>query len=241
MTASYYRLPGGLVLALQADEPFPPVEHALSEPNGLIAVGGDLSPQRLLAAYRKGIFPWFGADEPLLWWSPDTRMVLFTDEVKISRSLAKRLKKQDYEVRLDYDFAAVMQACATVPRDEQNGTWITPEMIDAYTELHRLGYAHCIEVWMDGALAGGLYGVQIGAMFYGESMFHYRTNASKIAFVHLAQFLRRQGGSMMDCQMHTGHLASLGAREIPRDEFVARIESLLNQPHRFDRWTHDTP
>jgi leucyl/phenylalanyl-tRNA--protein transferase len=241
MTGSYYQLPGGYVLALQQHEPFPPLEMALKEPNGLIAIGGDLSPERLLQAYRHGIFPWFSEGEPVLWWSPDPRMVLMLDELKVSRSLAKRLRKQDYEIRLDHDFAAVMHACASVVREGQNGTWITPAMMEAYCELHRMGYAHCIEVWMEGKLAGGLYGVQIGGMFYGESMFHRVRDASKIAFVHLVRFLQAQGCGMMDCQMHTSHLASLGAREIAREEFAARLQHLLNQPRSPERWFYDTP
>jgi len=241
MTGSYYQLPGGYVLALQQHEPFPPLEMALKEPNGLIAVGGDLSPERLLQAYRHGIFPWFSEGEPVLWWSPDPRMVLMLDELKVSRSLAKRLRKQDYEIRLDHDFAAVMHACASVVREGQNGTWITPAMMEAYCELHHRGYAHCIEVWMEGKLAGGLYGVQIGGIFYGESMFHRVRDASKIAFVHLVRFLQAQGCGMMDCQMHTSHLASLGAREIAREEFAARLQHLLNQPRSPERWFYDTP
>jgi len=241
MTGSYYQLPGGFVLALQENEPFPPLDMALAEPNGLIAIGGDLSPERLLQAYRHGVFPWYSAGEPILWWSPDPRMVLMLDELKVSRSLAKRIRRKDYEIRLDYDFAAVMHACASVVREGQNGTWITPPMIEAYCELHRLGYAHCIEVWMDGALAGGLYGVQIGGMFYGESMFHRIRDASKIAFVHLVRFLQEQGCGMMDCQMHTTHLASLGAREIAREEFAARLRPLLNQPRSPERWFYDAP
>lgn len=241
MTGSYYQLPGGYVLALQRNEPFPPLGMALKEPNGLIAVGGDLSPERLLQAYRRGIFPWFSEGEPVLWWSPDPRMVLVLDELKVSRSLTKRLKKQDYKIRFDNDFAAVMHACASVVREGQNGTWITPAMIEAYCELHRMGYAHCIEVWINGALAGGLYGVQIGGMFFGESMFHRVRDASKIAFVHLVRFLQARGCGMMDCQMHTTHLASLGAREIVREEFEARLQHLLNQPHPPERWSYDAP
>ncbi len=226
MTA-YYRLPGGLVTALEADQPFPSVASALQDPNGLIAIGGDLSPARLLQAYRQGIFPWFSAGDPLLWWSPDPRMVLLPDEMRVSRSLAKRLRRQDYEIRVDQDFRAVIEACATAVRPGQDGTWITPQMIAAYCELHRLGYARCIEVWIDGALAGGLYGVHIGGVFFAESMFHRVRDASKIAFVHMVRFLQEQGCGMMDCQMHTAHLQSLGAREIGREEFVARLQLLL--------------
>jgi len=211
--------------------PFPPVEHALHQPNGLLATGGDLSPERLLAAYRRGIFPWFGPGDPILWWSPDPRMVLFPAEFRLSQSLRKTLRRHAYEIRTDTVFAQVMRACAA-PRDGEGGggTWILEEMIAAYGALHRQGHAHSVEVWMDGELAGGLYGVHIGAMFFGESMFSRRRDASKIALAHLAaQWQRRYGdNSPIDCQMHTAHLASLGAREIPRTEFVARVQELVN-------------
>lgn len=227
---AYYRLPGGLVMALEADaQPFPPVETALQDPNGLLAIGGELSPQRLLQAYRQGIFPWFSEGDPLLWWSPNPRMVLLPDEMRVSRSLAKRLRRQDYEIRVDQDFQAVIEACASVPRLEQQGTWITPVMIEAYCELHRLGHARCIEVCINGQLAGGMYGVQIGGVFFAESMFHRVRDASKIAFVHMVRLLQQQGCGMMDCQMHTAHLQSLGAREIGREEFVTRLRMLLGE------------
>ncbi len=208
---------------------FPPVERALAEPrgpNGLLAAGGDLSPQRLLAAYRRGIFPWYSAGEPILWWSPDPRMVLFPDELKISRSLAKVLRNADYEVRLDTAFADVMAACASMPRPGQAGTWITAEMQAAYRRLHQLGYAHSVETWIDGRLAGGLYGVAIGRAFFGESMFSRRSNASKIALAHLCEHLERLEFGIIDCQMETPHLASLGARPIPRSDFVALLRTL---------------
>jgi leucyl/phenylalanyl-tRNA--protein transferase len=224
---SFYRLPGGDVVALDADTPFPPLRAALQHPNGLLAIGGDLTPQRLLDAYAHGIFPWFSPGEPVLWWSPDPRMVMFPDELKVSRSLAKRLKKNNYEVRFDTAFREVMQACSTAPREGQNGTWIVPDMVDAYCRLYELGYAHSAETWIDGELVGGLYGVKLGRMFYGESMFHRVTDASKIAFVHMVRRLQQQGIGMIDCQMHTSHLASLGAREIPRDEFSHRLTKLV--------------
>lgn len=210
--------------------PFPPVEHALHQPNGLLAAGGELSPERLLIAYRRGIFPWFGPGDPILWWSPDPRMVLFPAEFRISHSLHKTLQRHAYEIRTDSAFEQVMRACAA-PRDREGGdTWIFEEMIAAYCELHRRGYAHSVEVWMDEELAGGLYGVGIGAMFYGESMFSRRTDASKIALAHLAAQWRRWHGErgLIDCQMVTPHLASLGAREISRTEFVARVQELIN-------------
>jgi len=206
--------------------PFPPLSAALQEPNGLLAVGGDLSPERLLEAYRRGIFPWYSPGEPILWWSPDPRMVLFPDEFKVSRSLGKTLRQDWYEVRLDSAFREVIQACAETPRPGQHGTWIVPEMQAAYARLHELGLAHSVEVWASGELIGGLYGIALGRMFYGESMFSWRTDASKIATAHLARFLGSHGFGMIDCQMKTSHLASLGAREIPRSEFIARLTSL---------------
>jgi len=216
-----------MIPLLQRDSRFPPLSQALTDPNGLLAAGGDLSPRRLLDAYQHGIFPWFSPDDPILWWSPDPRMVLFPSEFSISHSLRKTLRKGAYVVRTDSAFEQVMRACAA-PRGEENGTWITEGMIAAYGELHRLGYAHSIEVWMDNELAGGLYGVAIGQMFYGESMFSRRSDASKIALAHLARQLERWNFGMIDCQMYTPHLASLGARAIPRAEFIARLQELIN-------------
>lgn len=207
--------------------PFPPLSRALAEPNGLLAAGGDLSAERLIDAYRNGIFPWYSADQPLLWWSPDPRMVLVPAEVKISRSLGKRLRKGDFEIRTDSAFEAVMRACAA-PRDNHGGTWITDEMIAAYTALHRRGLAHSVETWINGELAGGLYGVALGRMFYGESMFTRATDASKLALAHLARQLARWQFGMIDCQMSTPHLASLGAREMPREDFVRQLKDLVN-------------
>lgn len=212
---------------LTAAHEFPPLATALSEPNGLLAVGGDLAPERLLAAYRRGIFPWYSPGEPILWWSPDPRMVLFPAEFKVSRSLGRTLRRGGYEVRLDTAFARVIAACAQTPRRGQHGTWIVPEMQAAYRRLHELGLAHSVETWVDGELVGGLYGIALGRMFYGESMFSWRSDASKIAVAHLARYLERLGFGMVDCQMHTAHLASLGAREIPRDNFIARLDALV--------------
>jgi len=206
---------------------FPPVTQALRSPNGLLAAGGDLTTARLLEAYRHGIFPWFSEGEPILWWSPDPRMVLFPAEFKVSQSLRKTLRLGQYEVRFDSAFREVMQACAA-PREGANGTWIHEEMIAAYCELHRLGYAHSVETWMDGELVGGLYGMALGRMFYGESMFSRKTDASKIALAHLSVQLARWNFGMIDCQMKTPHLASLGAREIPRKEFITRLQDLIN-------------
>ncbi|MDP1706179.1 MAG: leucyl/phenylalanyl-tRNA--protein transferase [Sulfurimicrobium sp.] len=223
---------------LYPGEAFPPVVKALREPNGLLAAGGDLSPQSLVVAYRHGIFPWFNPGEPILWWSPDPRMVLFPDELKVSRSLRKTLKKRDYEVRVDTAFKVVMRNCAA-PRDGQPGTWISEEMLAAYSRLHEMGLAHSVETWRDGELIGGLYGIALGKMFYGESMFSHATDASKIAFVHLVRQLERWNFGMIDCQMKTAHLASLGAREIARAEFVQRLSLLIELPHESGRWQFD--
>ena len=212
---------------LTENTPFPPLDSALHTPNGLLAAGGDLSSSRLLTAYRHGIFPWFNPGEPILWWSPDPRMVLIPSEIRISRSLAKVLRKGTFEVRCDTAFEQVMRGCAS-PRAGQGGTWIHEDMIAAYCRLHELGYAHSVETWIGGNLAGGLYGIAIGRMFYGESMFSRVSNASKIALAHLARQLEQWQFGMIDCQMKTGHLASLGAREIPRIEFIARLQELIH-------------
>jgi leucyl/phenylalanyl-tRNA---protein transferase len=218
---------------------FPPVEFALTEPNGLLAAGGDLTPTRILAAYRQGIFPWYSAGEPILWWSPDPRMVLFPAELKISRSLVKVLRNKPYEVTLDTAFPLVIAACAGTPREGQAGTWITAEMQDSYCRLHELGHAHSVEVWMTGKLVGGLYGMAIGQAFYGESMFSRHTNASKIALAHLCMHLQRQGFGIIDCQMETTHLASLGARPIPRSDFIALLRRLVVADVRPGHWPTD--
>jgi leucyl/phenylalanyl-tRNA--protein transferase len=212
---------------LERDDPFPPVEEALRNPNGLLCAGADLSVPRLLAAYRNGIFPWYSGDEPILWWSPDPRMVLFCDELKISRSLAKNLRNKGFETRIDSAFAKVIKACAE-PRKEGAGTWISTEMQAAYVALHRAGHAHSVETWLDGRLVGGLYGVAIGRAFFGESMFSRETDASKVALVALVEELRRRDCPMIDCQQRTPLLASLGAREIPRRQFLRRLAALVN-------------
>ena len=217
---------------------FPPVETALREPNGLLAMGGDLSVGRLLDAYRHGIFPWFNPGEPILWWSPDPRMVLVPGEVRVTRSLAKRIRNAGFEVRFDTAFVEVMRACAE-PREGAGGTWISPAMIAAYTRLHQAGYAHSVETWHDGRLVGGLYGVSIGRMFYGESMFSREPDASKVALVQLARQLQRWKFGLIDCQMETAHLASLGARTMPRGAFTARLAELVNLPHLPGPWTFD--
>lgn len=217
---------------------FPPVESALSEPNGLLAVGGDLSPQRLLEAYCKGIFPWFNEDDPILWWSPNPRMVLFPNELKISRSLRKTLKKDYYQIRTDSNFTQVMHACAA-PRKGQAGTWIHPQMVTAYSILHEMGLAHSVETWVDGILVGGLYGVSLGKVFFGESMFSLAPDASKIAFVHLVKQLQYWEFGLIDCQVKTGHLASLGAREISRVEFSQKLDTLITGFKPGKQWDFD--
>lgn len=221
---------------------FPSIDTALAEPagpNGLLAAGGDLSPQRILAAYRQGIFPWYSEGQPILWWSPDPRMVLFPTELKIGRSFARVLRNLDYEVRLDTAFAAVIAACAGMPRAGQAGTWITSEMQAAYGRLHELGHAHSVETWIDGELAGGLYGIALRGVFYGESMFSRRPNASKIALAHLCAHLRRHEFGIIDCQMETAHLASLGARPIPRSDFVALLQRFAAVGPAPGRWPQD--
>ena len=227
--------PRPLLTWLSRNTPFPPVEIALRAPNGLLAAGADLSPERLIAAYSHGIFPWFSEGEPILWWSPDPRMVLFPSELRVSRSLAKTLRNRDYEVRSDTAFRAVMEACSA-RRPGQIGTWISPQMVDAYVNLHELGIAHSVETWIGGQLAGGLYGVELGRAFFGESMFSRERDASKIALVHLVRHLAGRGVRIIDCQMATGHLASLGAREIARSEFSARLTELVKLPQAPGRW-----
>jgi leucyl/phenylalanyl-tRNA--protein transferase len=213
-----------------------------SEAPGLLAAGGALDPTRLREAYSKGIFPWYSSGQPVLWWSPDPRMVLLTDEFKLSRSLRKTVRHfaadTRCELRVDSAFRRVIEACASAPREGQDGTWIVPEMIDAYCAWHALGQVHSIETWVDGELAGGLYGVSLGRMFFGESMFARRTDASKIAFAALVCICREQGVAMIDCQQHTGHLASMGARELPRSDFEARLARGLGAPAITD-WTYD--
>jgi leucyl/phenylalanyl-tRNA--protein transferase len=199
---------------------FPPLAHALDDPDGLLAIGGDLAPARLLEAYRRGIFPWYADGQPILWWSPDPRMVLAPDQIHVSRSLAKRLRNGGFELSFDRDFAGVIDACAA-PRGRHGGTWITPAMRDAYLALHARGHAHSIECWHDGRLCGGLYGVALGRVFFGESMFSRTPDASKVAFVHLARALAAWGYQIIDCQVHTAHLARLGAWPMPRARFAA--------------------
>ncbi|MBL8477378.1 MAG: leucyl/phenylalanyl-tRNA--protein transferase [Methyloversatilis sp.] len=223
---------------LEPGAPFPPVERALREPDGLLAAGLELTPDRILDAYRLGIFPWFSDGQPVLWWSPDPRMVLVPSEIRITRSMHKVLRNRPYEVRCDSAFEAVMRACAA-PRDGQAGTWISDDMIAAYSALHARGYAHSVETWIDGRLAGGLYGMAIGRMFYGESMFSTERDASKIALVHLARYLETQAFGLIDCQMNTGHLGSMGGREIPRREFCRVMAQCIADRPLPGRWPTD--
>lgn len=227
MSNQYYQLPSGYVLALQPDSAFPPLHEALTEPNGLIAIGGDLSSQRLLDAYQHGIFPWYSEGEPILWWSPNPRMVLFPDELNVSRSLSKVLSKQLFDIRINTAFREVITACSQTARPEQSETWISQEMIEAYCQLHTLGYAISVESWQNDVLVGGCYGVKINRMFYGESMFHHVSDASKVAFVHLVRHLNTHQVGMIDCQMRTPLLASFGGREIPREQFIKQLSMLV--------------
>jgi leucyl/phenylalanyl-tRNA--protein transferase len=221
---------------LRGNAPFPPVEKALKSPNGLLCAGGDLSPERLVEAYSRGIFPWFSEGDPILWWSPDPRMVLFPEELKVSRSLRKKVERGVFETRFDTAFDDVIANCAA-PRAGQSGTWIVPEMVAAYTALHELGFAHSVESWRDGELAGGLYGVSLGRVFFGESMFSREPDASKVALVRLVERLRLEGCELIDCQQATAHLASLGAREIRRKEFARRVQDSIQYPLTGTRWT----
>lgn len=223
---------------LDIDDPFPPVDLALRDPNGLLAAGADLSPARLIDAYARGIFPWFNDDDPVLWWSPDPRMVLPVNDVHVSRSLRRAIRSTRFRVSADTAFVAVVAGCAE-PREDQNGTWITKDMASAYARLFDMGYAHSIETWSDDGLVGGLYGVALGRMFFGESMFARRSDASKVALVLLARQLARWGFEFIDCQMSTAHLASLGAREISRASFVGRVRQLVREPAAASPWRLD--
>ena len=215
---------------------FPDTSLALREPDGLLAVGGDLAPDRLLAAYRRGIFPWYSEEQPILWWSPDPRTVLFPERLSISRSLRKRLRQMRFQVTLDQAFDDVINACAE-PRPGSSGTWITAEMNEAYSRLHRSGYAHSVECRHQGKLVGGLYGVALGRVFFGESMFSHETDASKVAFAHLVRQLAAWDFALIDCQVYSSHLASLGAEEISRSEFVKQLDLLCDTGARPGPWT----
>ncbi|MGD9364662.1 MAG: leucyl/phenylalanyl-tRNA--protein transferase [Desulfobacteraceae bacterium] len=210
----------------------------LAEPEGLLAVGGDLSPERLLLAYEKGVFPWFSDDDPILWWSPDPRLVLYPEDLKISRSLARTLRRGRFQVTFDVAFNAVIMACAQIRGKKREGTWITDEMITAYCRLHDLGYAHSVETWHGKNLVGGLYGVSLGRAFFGESMFSSQRDASKVALVHLRNFLRLKHFDFIDCQMPTDHLMRLGACKVSRADFQVRLEHALQFPTTTRPWSH---
>ncbi len=220
---------------LERDDPFPPVETALRNPSGLLCAGADLSPERLLDAYQRGIFPWFSGGEPILWWSPDPRMVLFCNEFKLPRSLSKSMRNKGYRVTADRAFDDVVSGCSK-PRRDGAGTWLGRDMRLAYGALHRLGYAHSFETWLEDRLIGGLYGVAIGRMFYGESMFSRETDASKVALAALVAELSARGCPMIDCQQRTPLLESLGGREIPRADFLRSLAALVNYPATKERW-----
>jgi leucyl/phenylalanyl-tRNA--protein transferase len=226
------------VVLLGPDAPpdaFPDPAGAMTDPDGLLAIGGDLSPERLLAAYARGIFPWYEAGQPILWWSPDPRAVLLPERLHVSRSLRRTLRRDRYTVSVDRAFSAVIDACAATR--EATGTWITPEMRAAYVRLHQLGYAHAVEVWEGTSLAGGLYGVALGGVFFGESMFSRATDASKVALVRLAELASERGLGLIDCQLATGHLTSLGSELLPRRAFLRRIGELVARTGHVGPWT----
>lgn len=216
-----------MIYLLDRDSPnaqFPDPADAEQDPNGLLAIGGDLSNERLLMAYRRGIFPWYSTGQPLLWWSPDPRMVLLPEDFRVSRSLRKSIRRNRFEVSIDQAFDQVIDACSQ-PRPKEQGTWLVPEMIEAYGRLYRSGHAHSIETWLDGTLVGGLYGVALGRIFFGESMFSRASDASKIALVFLVDFMTRWDFALIDCQVYTEHLETLGAKQVPRAEFQPTVEA----------------
>ncbi len=219
-----------MIAWLRPDDPpeaFPPVESALTDPDGLLCAGGDLQPARILTAYRRGIFPWYAPGQPILWWSPDPRMVLFPDELKVSRSLRRSLRSRGYRTTHDTRFDEVIRQCADSGTRAFEGTWISPQLHAAYVELHRLGFAHSLEVWLGERLVGGLYGLELGRVFFGESMFSLATDASKVALYWLVASLKERGVELIDCQVASPHLFSLGARLLPRDAFVARLQRAI--------------
>ncbi len=229
-----------LLLDPAAKDRFPDPREALSEPNGLLAFGGDLSPQRLLAAYSRGIFPWFGEREPILWWSPDPRCVFYTASLKVNRSLRRQLSGKHWRLTVDHAFDAVIRTCAA-PRAGDSGTWLVPAMIDAYEQLHRLGHAHSVEVWDDEHLVGGIYGVAMGRLFCGESMFSAQSGGSKIALVALARLLRELDFPLIDAQVSNPHTLGLGAIEMPRGQFLQEVARLSRSPGRVGSWADLTP
>jgi len=222
------------VYQLPKEPLFPHPSEAMED--GLLAIGGDLSPERLVAAYASGIFPWYSFDDPILWWSPDPRLVLYPEKFKVSKSLKQTLNKKPFDIRVDFAFKEVIESCSTAPRKEQNGTWITNEMKEAYIKMFDLGLAHSIETWEGNKLVGGLYGLSIGSTFFGESMFHKRKDASKIAFYHLAQLSIKMGFAFIDCQVSNPHLLSLGAEEISRDDFLDELSDVIEKPTQQGKW-----
>ena len=223
------------VYLLSDDIDFPPPQ--LARRDGLLAVGGDLSEERLLTAYRNGIFPWYQEGEPLLWWSPDPRLVLFPRELHVPKRLKRLIRRGDFEITLDSAFRAVVEECAKIRTDQGQGTWITSDMVQAYCSLYRAGFAHSVEAWCDGRLVGGVYGVSLGRAFFGESMFSRMGDASKVALVRLTQYLEAQDFDLIDCQIKTEHLLRFGAREIPRTTFLAALEQTLSRPTRRGHWS----
>lgn len=222
------------IFYLNEENVFPPVSFA--QKNGILAIGGDLSPARLIAAYEKGIFPWYSQGDPIIWWSPDPRFVIFPEKIKISRSMKQEIRKGTFKITADRAFDQVIKACRN-PRKHESGTWITDDIVKGYTELHKLGYAHSIEAWKDEKLTGGLYGVSLGRCFFGESMFYTEPNSSKAAFITLAEKLASLNFDIIDCQVYTAHLESLGAVEIPREEFIAILNSSLTQETLKGNWS----
>jgi len=222
------------------NQPFPAPHRAMRDPNGLLAIGGDLSLPRMIRAYSSGIFPWYNPNEPILWWCPDPRAVMAPEDFHVSHSLAKRLKKDDYAVTLDNAYAAVLESCSGARRGG-HGTWLGPDMKHAYLDLHQHGFAHSVEVWQEGRLVGGLYGVALGRAFFGESMFSLVPDASKLALYHLSQQLHAWSFSLIDCQVSSAHLKTLGAVEIPRDRFLARLRQALQDAGRTGTWRFDIP
>ncbi|MFM7482568.1 MAG: leucyl/phenylalanyl-tRNA--protein transferase [Candidatus Methylopumilus sp.] len=217
----------GSIAFLDHHDPFPNTDQALIEPNGLIAISNTLKTERIIEAYKQGIFPWFNQHEPILWWSPDPRLVLFPDDLKISSSLSKKIKKSNYQFEVDKNFLSVIKGCSEVKRKDQDGTWIDERIINAYSELHQMKIAHSFEIYFNGNLVGGLYGIILDDVFFGESMFYYETDASKIAFVLAIQYLKNIGVKMIDCQMKTKHLLSFGAKEITRNQFIQLLNTYI--------------
>ncbi len=217
---------------------FPNTASALTDPDGLLAVGGDLSVERLLCAYRQGIFPWYSEGQPILWWSPSPRTILIPDKLHLGRSNRKLFNKAPFTIKVNHAFRQVIEHCAAAPRADQDGTWIMPEMIEAYCDLHKAGHAHSIEAWQDEQLVGGLYGVSVGKAFFGESMFSLSSGASKFAFMSLVKTLQKWDFQLIDCQIYTDYLASFGAQEVPREEFEQRLDSAVSYPND-TQWTLD--